>query len=222
MQNKITIMLVEDNEAYRNVIKRSFSRDANMELVSQFSTAEIALRSLQELSTRTVPDIILLDLNLPGMSGLEALPYFRQALPDTRIIILTQSDKESDILEAISKGTSGYLLKSATNRQLKDGIRTVMDGGASLDPDVARLILEGMEQTPKQKKPEISLTEKEHSILVLIGQGLEQKDIAKTLCITRNTVAYHIKHIYEKLEVQNAPAAISKAYQTGLFSPGKM
>jgi DNA-binding NarL/FixJ family response regulator len=220
MSKKITIMIVEDNETYRNVIKRSLNRDPEMELISQFGTAEIALRSLQDLSTRKVPDVVLLDLNLPGMSGLEALPWFRKAIPGAKIIILTQSNKETDILDAITKGTNGYLLKSATNQQIKESIHTVLNGGASLDADIAQFILKTLQKTPAKKEPEMILTKQEHKILTLIGDGLEQKDIAKQLSITRNTVAYHTKHIYEKLHVENAPAAIHKAHKAGLFSLG--
>jgi DNA-binding NarL/FixJ family response regulator len=219
MPKKITIMLVEDNETYRNVISRSLSRDPQMELISQFGTAEIALRSLEDLSTRQVPNIILLDLNLPCMSGLDALPHFHRSLPDTKIIILTQSNNETDVLSAIALGTSGYLLKSATSQQIKEGIQTVMNGGASLDPHVAQFILKTLERPVSKKEPKISLTAKELKILALISEGVEQKDMAKKLFITRNTVAFHIKNIYEKLNVKNAPAAIHKAYKAGIFPP---
>jgi DNA-binding NarL/FixJ family response regulator len=218
MSKKIAIMIVEDNETYRNVIKRSLNRDPEMELISQFGTAEIALRSLQDLSTRNVPDVVLLDLNLPGMSGLEALPWFRKAIPSAKIIILTQSNKETDILDAITKGTNGYLLKSATNQQIKKSIHTVLNGGASLDAEIAQFIIKTMQKAPAKKELKINLTEQEYKILTLLGDGLEQKEIAEKLFITRNTVAYHTKHIYEKLQVPNAPAAIHKAHKTGLFS----
>ena len=217
MPKKIAIMIVEDNATYRNVIKRSLNRDPEMELTSQFGTAEIALRSLQDLSTRAVPNVVLLDLNLPGMSGLEALPWFRKAIPSAKIIILTQSNRESDILDAITKGTNGYLLKSATNQQIKESIHTVLNGGASLDAEIAQFILKTMQKTPAKKEPEMILTKQEYKILTLLGEGLAQKDIAEKIFITRNTVAFHTKNIYDKLQVPNAPAAISRAYKTGIL-----
>ncbi|MDF7799953.1 response regulator transcription factor [Pontiellaceae bacterium B1224] len=219
MPNKIQVMLVEDSEIYRKAVSRAIQGDDQIELISQFGTAEFALRSLQQMSTRKEPDVLLLDLNLPSMNGLEAIPYFQQAIPDTKIIILTQSDKEADVLDAIQKGTNGYLLKSATNKEIIEGIHTVMNGGASLDSRVAGFILQTMKHAPKKKDTDAcKLTSKEQEILSLIAEGMEQQEIGAHLHISRNTVATHIRHIYQKLEVPNAPAAINKAHNLGLFS----
>ncbi|MDF7806341.1 response regulator transcription factor [Pontiellaceae bacterium B12219] len=217
MKQKIKIMLVEDNPEYRRVIDIALKREPTMELVSQVGTAERALRSFQDMSTRIVPDIILLDLNLPGMSGLEALPHFSKAVPDSPVIALTQSDKEEDVLQAISHGAKGYLLKSATIQQIKEGIQTVVDGGSSLDPSVARFILNTLRTRLPKEEVEILLSERELETLKLLGEGLLKKQIASELNISHFTVATHIRHIYEKLGVQNAPAAISKAHKKGLL-----
>lgn len=218
MTAPITIMLVEDHVGYREVVDHAISLEPAFELISQFGTAEIALRSLQKQDTASTPDLILLDLNLPGMSGLEAIPWIKDYAPKTEIIVLTQSDKESDVLNAISQGASGYLLKSATVNQIKDAIHTVMDGGASLDPSVARFILDRMKARPVQEKPERALSERELEILTLLAEGLVKKMIADKLEISVTTVAYHVKHIYEKLNVVNAPAAINKAHRMGILS----
>jgi DNA-binding NarL/FixJ family response regulator len=219
MKRKIKVMLVEDHAGYREVIDRALKGEEQIELISQFGTAEIALRSLQDRSTRTVPDLILLDLNLPGLSGIEALPYFKQSIPGTEVIILTQSDKEADILSAISLGARGYLLKSSTANQIREGIKTVMNGGATLDPGVASFILNTMSGRPRKATLEKELSEREMEVLVLLGEGLVKKEIADQLGISITTVADHVRHIYEKLEVQNAPSAINKAYRLGLFPP---
>ncbi len=218
MKDKINIMLVEDHPAYREVIDRAIKRDSSFDLISQFGTAEIALRSVQEAVANEIPDIILLDLNLPGMSGLESIPWFKKYIPKTEILVLTQSDKEADIHAAISDGASGYLLKSATISQIKEAIQTVVDGGASLDPNVARYILDKMKAIPLFEKPLRGLSERELEILTLLSGGYVKKEIADKLDIGVTTVAYHVKHIYEKLNVQNAPAAVHKAHCLGLFT----
>ena len=218
MNKQIKIMLVEDNPIFRDSIALSMAKESDLQLASQFGTAEQALHSLRDQSIKSIPDLILLDLNLPGMSGIEALPYFNQSIPNTKIIALTQSDRESDILAAIRAGCSGYLLKSATVNVIKDGIRTVIKGGSSLDSKVATLILDTMRKTKKSGTlTDHKLSERETEILNELGNGLLKKEIAEKLSISSHTVSNHIRHIYEKLNVQNAPAAISKAYQTGIL-----
>ena len=222
MTPKTQIMLVEDNESYRRVITRALKNEPDIELVSQFGTAEIALRSLESGLSQSTPDLVLLDLNLPGMSGLDALPWFKKYSPSTKIIILTQSDNSADVLKAISHGIAGYLLKSTTAKQIKEGIRDVMAGGASLDSEVALFMLKAMEQTPINPQSSFALTERELEILHLLSDGLEKKDIAGNLEISRHTVAFHVKHIYEKMEVPNAAAAINKAHRLGLLRSNQL
>lgn len=210
-------MVVEDHPGYREVITRALKRDPGINVISQFGTAEIALRSLRDQPSKTVPDLVLLDLNLPGISGLNAIPVFRTAIPDAKILILTQSDREADILKAISLGANGYLLKSSTAAQIGAAIQTVMDGGASLDPAVARYLLNSLQSLMPRVNQKIDLSKRELEVLTLLGEGLMKKEISDRLNISVTTVAYHVKHIYEKLHVQNAPAAIAKAYQSGIY-----
>ncbi len=219
MNKQIKIMLVEDHPQYRDAIELSLAAEPDMELTSKFGAAEIALRNLQDQSTRQSVDIILLDLNLPGMSGLEAIPLFQQQIPDAQIIVLTQSDSKDDILRAIHSKAAGYLLKSAPIEKITEGIRTVVNGGASLDADVARLIMQQMHTPQRHTESPSKLTPRELDILTLLADGLVKKQIADQLNISSHTVAEHVKRIYGKLHVQNAPAAIHKAHHLGLFSP---
>ncbi len=210
-------MIVEDHPGYREVITRALKGQPDMKLISKFGTAEIALRGLESSSTNDTPDLVLLDLNLPGMSGLDAISWFKKYLPEIKIIILTQSNQEADILSAISQGAEGYLLKSSTIAQVREAIRVVMAGGSSLDPDVARFILNTFEGKAPVTTSDSDLSERELDILTLIGEGLVKKEIASRLGISTDTVSYHVKHIYSKLNVPNAPAAVSKAYRKGIL-----
>lgn len=217
LNKPIQIMLVEDQAAYREVITIALEREDAMELASQFGTAEFALRKLQSTTGNSIPDVILLDLNLPGMGGLESIPWLKKHAPKTKIIILTQSNSEADVLQAIQAGASGYLLKSSTPKEIKRSIHTVIDGGAALDASVASFIL----NTLKAKLPETSLvgllSQRELETLSLLADGLSKKEIAEQMSISEYTVVYHVKNIYEKLDATNAPSAISKAYQNGIL-----
>ncbi len=220
MTQKIKILLVEDNPEYRHVIDFSLQDDPKLELINQFGTAEQALRSLQNTDIRKVPDVILLDLNLPGMSGLEAIPWFGKSVPESKIIILTQSENEADVLSSIEQGAAGYLLKSASAQEIKSGIQMVMEGGASLDPRMARYLLNNFRTKRSRLQKDGLLSEREMEILILISQGEARKEISSSLKISLKTVDNHIAHIFAKLNVVNAPAAVAKAYKTGIFPGG--
>ena len=211
----IRIMVVEDNVDYRTVIALAIDDAPDMKLIGLFGTTEIALRTLETTKESEKPDILLLDLRLPGMSGLDALPLIHAASPATRIIILSQSDAPNDIVRAISSGVSGYLLKSARLKEITEAIRTVSQGGGSLDKNVAQFILQKM--TLKELFPIDTLTERENEILLMLSEGLVKKEIATQLGIGYSTVDTHVSHIYRKLRVSNAPAAVSKAYQSGIL-----
>jgi DNA-binding NarL/FixJ family response regulator len=217
MKKTIRVIMVEDHPDYREGIRFALETVDDIELKHTFGTAERALRNVQDSNNSTAPDVVLLDLNLPGMSGLEAIPWFKQYVPNTHLIILSQSDKEADVLEAISSGAAGYLLKNASLDQITDGIRTVMTGGATLDASIAKFILTTLQGKPRQSTESITLTDREMEVLGLIAEGLLKKEISDRLKISMPTVATHVRHIYEKLEVQNAPAAINKAFRTGIL-----
>ncbi|MDQ8179547.1 response regulator transcription factor [Pelagicoccus sp. SDUM812005] len=218
MSNKYNIMLVEDHVGYRTTLIRALKCSIDIGCIHEFSTAEVALRKLEQMGAEETPDILLLDLNLPGMTGIESISWFNKYSEKLKIIILTQSMVEEDILAAMSAGASGYLLKSSTVTQISEAIQSVLDGGASIDPKMAKFILKQIELN-SSKKPALkkTLSDRELEILQLLAQGKVRKEISQELDITINTVAYHVDHIYEKLEVVNAPAAVAKGFRSGLL-----
>lgn len=211
------IMLVEDNPAYRSVVERAIERDPQLVLAEVAGTAERAISILQDAVTDEAPHVILLDLNLPGISGIDAIPQIKKLSPVSRIIALTQSDHEADVVQAITCGASGYLLKSSTIAEIKDAIHLVIGGGAMLDARVAKYIVSKLQETlPCHAITEL-LTQRESEVLYLLAEGQVKKEIARQLDISYNTVVTHVAHIYEKLGVQNSPAAVAKAFRMGLF-----
>lgn len=223
MSHQIRIMMVEDHPEYREIVELALGKESDMKLISQFGTVERALRSLRDRDNGgQSPDVILLDLNLPGMGGLEAVSHFTNEVPDARIIILTQSDREDDVLKAVMLGASGYLLKSSTVRQLTEGIRTVMAGGASLDTKLAKFVLNTLKTKLPKNEIEQLLTERELDVLSLLAEGRVKKEIAERLQISMSTVVTHVTHIYEKLNAPNAPSAIAKAFQMGILPVSKL
>lgn len=219
MEKAIKVMLVEDNREYRDVIQFALEGEAMMELLGPFATAEKALASFQQRGSMVLPDVVLLDLRLPGIGGLQALPLFRETVPNAKILVLSQSDSESDVLTAITLGASGYLLKSSTVKVVKEGIRAVVAGEASLDPFVAKYLVKTLKGNPLKVLNSTAMTTREIEVLELLADGLSKKMIGDNLSISYATVDAHVRHIYEKLEVKNAPAAVSKAYQLGIFTP---
>ncbi len=219
MNTKIQVMLVEDNKDYREVVNLAIEEEDDLEILDQYGTTEIALRDLQSLE-RPRPDIILLDLRLPGMGGLDSIRYFKEYAPKAKIVILTQSDQEADVLRAILLGASGYLLKSARVKEIVDGIRLVYRGGATLDPSVAKFLLQNLQSRLPHENLDVGLSDREMEILKLLSEGLVKKQIAQKLSIGYATVDTHVGHIYEKLHVNNAPSAVGKAYKLGLFPKG--
>ena len=211
-------MIIEDHPEYREIVGMTLSREKDMELVSEFGTAERALRSFNTSRVPVKPDVVLLDLNLPGIDGLKALSILNEELPEAKVMMLTQSDREEDVLKAIMLGASGYLLKSSRASQLVEAIRTVASGGASLDTNVARYVLSTLKSKLPQDDFDNLLSAREHEILTLLAEGLVKKEIADKLSISVTTVVTHVSNIYVKLDVNNAPAAIATAFRKGILS----
>ncbi len=234
MKEPIKVVIVEDNPEYRNVLQFAFKGHDTVELIGVYGSAEEALQPIESSPDDfTQPDIILLDLNLPEMSGLEAMKWFFKYMPNTPIIVLTQSDKESDVVTAIQNGAMGYLLKSSTLEKITETIEIVAQGGAQIDSKVAKYLLDQLNlgaakpaateeadteaDSDSEKDSRTTLSKREIEVLELLAEGLVKKEIAAQLSISYFTVSAHIRHIYEKLDVINGPAAVSVSYQSGIL-----
>lgn len=219
MDHTISVMIVEDSVEYRNAVKLALESENDLQLFSEFGTAEIAIRMIRDDAVTTQPDVVLLDVRLPGMPGLDAIEPILDTWPECKIIVLTQSDSEADVVRAISQGASGYLLKSSTLTELVDGIRKVAQGDAVLDPSVANYILKSFRNQPVDSPTTSILSDRELEVLTLLAQGLVKKEIANQLSIGYSTVDTHVGRIYNKLNVRNAPSAVNKAHLMNLFAP---
>ena len=213
----LRVVLIEDHPQYRETVELALGRTTDIHLIDSFGTAERALEALRDHAAWNPPDVILLDLQLPGMNGLEAIVPLKQILPTTKILVLTQSDRETDVLAAIARGASGYLLKSATVREILDSLRQGAEGGSPLDARIAGYILDTLRTKLPRQQMEDLLTAREVEVLGLLAEGLAKKEIAEKLGISPTTVVTHVTHIYEKLNVQNAPAAVAKAFGAGIL-----
>ena len=182
--------------------------------MSSFSgyRVEWAMGSAEEAIGTQVPvDIILLDINLPELSGVEAIPFFKEKFPGQKIIMLTILEDEFNIMTAIKNGADGYILKKTNPQKILDAIQQVYEGGAALTPMVAKQVLSFFQPVPKEKQQLSALTKREHEILSCIVSGITNERIAAELFISTQTVRNHIKNIYEKLQVHSKAQVVAKA-----------
>ena len=215
----ISVILVEDHMEYRETLELAFAKTADINLVGAFGAAEVALRHLQMGEMNPKPDVILLDIGLPGISGHEAITEFLE-FSGARIIMLTQSDREADVFKSISLGAVGYLVKGATVNQILNGIRSAVSGDSPLDSRVAKYFLSTFKSSSsKGRAHESVLTKRELEILHLLADGMTKREIAQRLGLSGSTISTHVVHIFEKLRVQNAPAAVARAFRIGILSP---
>jgi DNA-binding NarL/FixJ family response regulator len=209
----ISVWLVEDNHTFRNTIARVLNQVPGLQCPHGFSNSEDALEILTD---GHVPDVALVDVELPGMNGIEAVRRMKSMSPATRIIMLTVFDDHDKIFKAICAGASGYLLKTAPVETIVESIREVYAGGAPMTPRVARSVLEmfGRLMVPAH---DYGLTSREQRILELMTQGLIKKEIADQLSISYHTVDTHLRNIYAKLHVNTRGGAVAKALKERLF-----
>ncbi len=202
----IKVAIVEDNQQYRNTLVRIIERESAYKCVGAFPTAEDALRTLPQLK----PDVVLMDINLPGMNGVECVRELKRILPDTQIVMLTVYEDTDNIFNALAAGATGYLLKRSTKKEILESIQEVYNGGSPMTAHIARKVVQSF-QRPTQQAPEVDdLSPREREVLEYLANGYIYKEIADKLGISYETVKTYIRRIYEKLHVRTRTEAVAR------------
>jgi DNA-binding NarL/FixJ family response regulator len=220
----LRVAIVEDDRRYRSSLEQLFTHSAGFVLAGSFASPPAALAAADRaLADGAAPwDIVVMDLEMPHMNGIEATRQLKTLAPGLKVVVLTVFEEVGAIVEAVSAGADGYLLKKARARELVDGIRAVAEGGSPLTPDVARTILDLVRtlkpaQAPGPSPGRFELTEREQQVLRGLVNGLSYKQVADQLSISLSTVRSHILAIYRKLQVHNVAEAVSRAVRQRLI-----
>ncbi|HEY7400807.1 MAG TPA: response regulator transcription factor [Actinomycetota bacterium] len=215
---KLRVMVVDDHALFRRGLEMVLQQEPDLDLVGEASDGAEAVERVPEL----MPDVVLMDVRMPRRSGIEAAGQIKELLPHVKILMLTISDEEADLYDAIKAGASGYLLKEIPIEEVADAIRSVWQGQSRISPSMASKLLtefanmsKGTEDRPQMPAPR--LTDREMEVLKLVAQGMNNRDIAKELFISENTVKNHIRNILEKLHLHSRMEAVVYAVREKLL-----
>jgi DNA-binding NarL/FixJ family response regulator len=211
-QTPIKVSIIEDLREVRDGLATLINGTAGFRCVGSFRTMEDALRQIFS----NLPDVILTDIGLPGMSGIEGIPILKERYPDVPIVALTVYDDEEEIFAALCAGASGYLLKDTQPARLLECLKEVISGGAPMSPEVALRVIKLFREVRPPERAAHSLTPAETELLKLLVEGHNYKTAAAELDISINTVSFHLRNIYEKLQVHSKSEAVAKALRQRL------
>ncbi len=217
MSPKYRIVIAEDHTILREGLRSLLSSSSDFEVVGEAEDGREAIRCVEKLK----PDLILTDLSMPRMNGMEAIREIKKQSPKTKILVLTVHKTEEYILATLKAGADGYLLKDSTHTELMMAVKSVMSGRHYISPGVSEKVIEGYIEGRKTLKPRTSwetLTQREREILKLIAEGYRNKEIADDLCISVKTVEKHRANLMEKLNLHNVQALTAFAIEKGLVS----
>ena len=217
MTSKYRIVIAEDHTILREGLRSLLSSSPDFEVVGEAGDGREAIRCVEKLK----PDLILTDLSMPRMNGMEAIREIKKQSPKTKILVLTVHRTEEYILATLKAGADGYLLKDSTHSELVMAVKNVISGKHYISPGISEKVIEGYIEGRKTLKPRTSwetLTQREREILKLIAEGYRNKEIADDLCISVKTVEKHRANLMEKLNLHNVQALTAFAIEKGLVS----
>lgn len=209
----IRAAIVEDRRDIREGLSLLIGGTDGFECTGSYRSMEEALPRLEQAA----PDVALVDIGLPGMSGIEGIRLLKERHPGLHLIVLTVYDDDDRIFQALCAGASGYLLKKTQPARLLESLREAVAGGGPMSPEVAHRVIELFRRIRPPAKAEYDLTPHETRILRLLVDGHNYKTAAREVNVSVNTIAFHIKHIYEKLQVHSKTEAVAKALRSGLL-----
>ena len=222
--NKIRVLIVEDHPMFRQAVALALEKSGTIEIVGEACDGKKGVQLAMELK----PDVVLMDIGLPELDGIEATNLIKKSDTETKVLIFTSREAGDDVFESLASGADGYITKGANETQLLTAINAVNEGTAWLDPSIARLVLSNVQhqkqtetvqetkQPSKQPKNTYGLTDRELDVLALIVDGMSNSDIAEKLVITKSTVKTHVHSILQKLYVSNRTQATIQAVKEGL------
>jgi len=217
MGEKVRIVIAEDHTILREGLRSLLSSNPNFEVVGEAEDGREAIRCAEKLK----PRLILTDLSMPRMNGMEAIKEIKKRSPETKVLVLTVHKAEEYILAAFRAGADGYLLKDSTHAELVMAVNKVLSGRHYISPEISEKVIEGYldgKKTLKSRTSWETLTQREREILKLIAEGYKNKDIAEDLCISVKTVEKHRANLMEKLDLHNVQALTAFAIERGLVS----
>ena len=208
----INIWVVEDDGSYRGMLQRLLNQEAGMSCDRVFPTCE---KLFEAIETEAHPDLVLMDLGLPGMGGVDGIRNLAKRAPDLSVLVLTVFADKQKVIDALDAGAAGYLLKTAKPKEIIRGVQAVFVGEAALSPAVAKVVLEAM----RKAKPteDFGLSAREIEVLEQLALGLSTKEIAAKLGIALKTAGGHLEKIYVKLHVKSQSGAVGKALRAGII-----
>ena len=216
MKERQRIVIAEDYTILREGLRAILSSDSELEVVGEAGDGGVAVQCTAELK----PDLVLMDLSMPKMSGIEAIREIKKKSPRTKILVLTIHHTEEHILAALKAGADGYALKDSTQGELLMAVKRVLQGKRYLSPGISEQVIDGYLEGRKDLKPRTSwdtLTGREREVLKLIAEGYKSKEIAEYLCISPKTVEKHRSNLMQKLNLHSSPALTALAIEKGLI-----